>query len=99
LLPEAVVASMTRDHLSAAQRAGGEPILSRDHGWGYGLAVAAARTAEGVPAGAIGWNGGHGTSWVADPATGTTAMLLTQVAFTSPEPPPAHKALWRAVFG
>jgi CubicO group peptidase (beta-lactamase class C family) len=99
LLPEAVVASMTRDHLSAAQRAGGEPILSRDHGWGYGLAVATARTAEGVPAGAIGWNGGHGTSWVADPATGTTAMLLTQVAFTSPDPPPAHKALWRAVFG
>jgi CubicO group peptidase (beta-lactamase class C family) len=99
LLPEAVVAAMTRDQLTATQRAGGEPILTRDHGWGYGLAVATARTAEGIPAGAYGWNGGHGTSWVADPATGATVMLLTQVAFTSPDPPPAHKALWRAVFG
>jgi CubicO group peptidase (beta-lactamase class C family) len=98
LLPEAAVRSMTRDHLTAAQRAGGELILTKDHGWGYGLAVATARTAEGIPAGAIGWNGGHGTSWVADPATGTTAMLLTQVAFSSPDPPAAHTALWRAAF-
>ena len=99
LLSEASVTAMTRDHLTAAQRAGGEAILTKDHGWGHGLAVATARTAEGAPAGAYGWNGGHGTSWVADPATKTTALLLTQVAFTSPDPPPAHKALWRAVFG
>ena len=98
LLPEAVVRSMTRDHLTAAQRAGGEPILTKDHGWGYGLAVATARTAEGIPAGAIGWNGGHGTSWVADPGAGATAILMTQVAFSSPDPAAAHQALWRAVF-
>ena len=40
---------MTRDHLTASQRTGGEPILTADHGWGYGVAVATARTAEGVP--------------------------------------------------
>jgi CubicO group peptidase (beta-lactamase class C family) len=99
LLPEAAVAAMTLDHLTAAQRAGGEPILTADHGWGYGVAVATARTAEGVPAGAYGWNGGHGTSWIIDPATQTTAILMTQVAFTSPDPPPVHKAFQRAVFG
>ena len=70
-----------------------------DHGWGYGVAVATARTAEGVPARAYGWNGGHGTSWIIDPATQTTAILMTQVAFTSPDPPPVHKAFQRAVFG
>ncbi len=99
LLSAASVAAMTRDHLTAAQRAGGEPILTANHGWGYGLAVATARTAEGVPAGAYGWNGGLGTSWVADPASQTTAILMTQVAFTSPDPPPVHKVFCRAVFG
>ena len=99
LLSAAAVAAMTRDHLTAAQRTGGEPILTADHGWGYGVAVATARTAEGVPAGAYGWNGGNGTSWVVDPATQTTAILMTQVAFTSPDPPPVHKAFQRAVFG
>ena len=99
LLSDAAIAAMTHDHLTAAQRAGGEPILSPDHGWAYGVAVATARTAAGVPAGAYGWNGGHGTSWVIDPATRTTAILMTQVAFTSPDPPPVHKAFQRAVFG
>jgi CubicO group peptidase (beta-lactamase class C family) len=98
LLSGASIAAMTRDHLTAAQRASGEMILTADHGWGYGVAVATARTAEGVPAGAFGWNGGLGTSWLADPATQTTAILMTQVAFTSPDPPPVHKAFWRALF-
>jgi len=44
-------------------------------------------------------DGGLGTSWVMDPASDTTAILLTQAAFTSPDPPPVHKAFWRAVFG
>ncbi|HEY1753122.1 MAG TPA: serine hydrolase domain-containing protein [Caulobacteraceae bacterium] len=99
LLSTASVAAMRRDHLTAAQRAGGRPVLTADQGWGYGVAVTTARTAEGVPAGAFGWNGGLGTSWLADPATQTTALLMTQVAFTSPDPPPVHKALWRAAFG
>jgi len=34
-----------------------------------------------------------------DPAAGVTAILLTQAAFTNPDPPPVHKAFWRAVFG
>lgn len=99
LLSQAAIAAVTRDHLTAAQRAGGEPILTKDHGWGYGVAVATARTAEGIPAGSFGWNGGLGTSWVVDPATDTTAIVMTQAAFTSPDPPPAHKAFWRALFG
>ena len=99
LLSEASVASMTANQLTPTQRQGNAPILAADQGWGYGVAVELARTAEGVPAGAFGWNGGLGTSWVVDPATDTVAMLLTQVAFTSPDPPLAHQALKEAVFG
>ena len=99
LLSEASIAAMTRDHLTPAQRAGGAPILPPGHGWGYGLSVALERTADGLPAGAYGWNGGLGTSWVMDPHTDTTAILLTQAAFTNPDPPPVHEAFWRAVFG
>jgi len=99
LLSEAAVQAMTRDHLTEAQRAGGELVLGAGHGWGYGVAVANRRSPEGVPAGAFGWNGGLGTGWIADPATATTALLLTQVAFTSPDPPAVHKSFWRAVFG
>jgi CubicO group peptidase (beta-lactamase class C family) len=99
LLSEASVTAMTSNQLTPAQRQGNAPILLAEQGWGYGVAVELARTAEGVPAGAYGWNGGLGTSWIVDPATDTVAMLLTQVAFTSPDPPPAHKALKQAVFG
>jgi CubicO group peptidase (beta-lactamase class C family) len=99
LLSEASIAAMTRDHLTPEQRAGGAPILAAGQGWGYGVAVALERSAEGVPAGAYGWNGGLGTSWVMDPGGETTAILLTPTAFTSPDPPPVHMAFWRAVFG
>ena len=99
LLREASVAAMTTDHLTAAQREGGVAILGPDHGWGYGLAVALRTTAAGAPAGAYGWNGGSGTSWVADPASGTTAILLTQTSLVSPDPPAIHRDFWRAVFG
>ena len=58
LLSRASVAAMTRNHLTATQRAGGAPILPAGHGWGYGVAVALERSPEGVPAGAYGWNGG-----------------------------------------
>jgi CubicO group peptidase (beta-lactamase class C family) len=98
LVSEASVAAMTHDHLTTSQRGGGAPILL-GRGWGYGLSVCLERSPEGVPSGAFGWNGGLGTSWVMDPASDTTAILLTQAAFTSPDPPPVHKAFWRAVFG
>ncbi len=98
LLSEAPVAAMTRDHLTPAQRAGGRIILRPDHGRGYGMAVVLDATAEGIPAGAYGWSGGLGTTWVADPRSGLTAILMTQSMFTSPDPPQVHKDFWRAVF-
>ena len=93
------VLAMTRDHLSAEQRAGGRPILAPNQGWGYGVAVMLAATADGVPAGAYGWNGGLGTSWIADPASDRTIIVLTQTGFTGPQDFAAHGEVQRAVYG
>ena len=65
-------------------------------GWGYGVGVYVERSAEGVPAGAYGWDGGFGTSWFNDPANGLVAILMTQRMFDSPDPPQAHKDFARA---
>jgi CubicO group peptidase (beta-lactamase class C family) len=99
LLSKASVAAMTRDHLTAEQRLDGAAILQGGRGWGYGMAVATDPTPEGVPAGAYGWNGGLGTSWVADPASGVSVIVLTQTLFESPAAPNVHGDVWRAVFG
>jgi CubicO group peptidase (beta-lactamase class C family) len=98
LLSDASIEAMTNDYLTPAQREGGEIILGPNRGWGYGMSVACDTTAEGIPAGAYGWNGGCGTSWVADPASGVTAILMTQTMFERPDPPAVHKDFWHAVF-
>jgi CubicO group peptidase (beta-lactamase class C family) len=89
---------MTSNQLSAAQRDGGAAILGRGRGWGFGMSVVVSRSDEGLPEGAYGWNGGLGTSWIADPNTHKAAVLMTQTMFTSPTPPAVHQELWRAVF-
>jgi CubicO group peptidase (beta-lactamase class C family) len=98
LLSDASIDAMTSDRLTPVQREGGEIILGPNRGWGYGMSVACDTTAEGIPAGAYGWNGGCGTSWVADPSSGRTAILMTQTMFERPDPPAVHKDFWRAVF-
>ncbi|MBV8910229.1 MAG: serine hydrolase, partial [Gammaproteobacteria bacterium] len=45
-----------------------------------------------------GWNGGLGSSWVADPASGRTVIVLAETLFSSPAPPALHQEIWRAVF-
>lgn len=89
---------MTRDHLTADQRLRGEVILRPHHGWGYGMSVLT-DTIDGIPTGSYGWCGGFGTSWMADPGSDRTAILLTQTMFESPDPPAIHKDFWRMVLG
>jgi CubicO group peptidase (beta-lactamase class C family) len=98
LLAREAVTDMTRDHLTTAQRAAAAPIIGNRRGWGFGVAVVTETTPQGIPPGAYGWNGGFGTSWVADPRSATTAVLLTQTLFTSPMPPAVHQEFWSAVF-
>lgn len=92
LLSSASVALLTADHLTAEQAAGGAPLLDDGLGWGFGLAVV--KRDDGLaPRGRYGWDGGLGTSWAADPATGLTGILLTQRA-DWPAPWHAREDFW-----
>ncbi len=57
-------------------------------------AVPAADSTEGPLPWGIGWDGGTGTTWRSNPARGTTGILFTQRAGTSPEPPPWVEEFW-----
>jgi CubicO group peptidase (beta-lactamase class C family) len=74
VLTPATVAEMTRDQLTAAQRANvwaGFSFLD-NRGWGYGLSVLAD--------GRCTWEGGLGTSWSNLPSEDLTVVVLTQRA-------------------
>ncbi len=51
----------------------------------------------GMPRG-YGWEGGSGTAWRNDPATGLTGILLTQRMLASPEPPAVARDFWSAAY-
>jgi CubicO group peptidase (beta-lactamase class C family) len=74
VLRAGTVADMTRDQLSAAQRAAVWPGFSflDDRGWGYGVSV--------LPDGGYGWEGGLGTAWYNVPELDLTVVVLTQRA-------------------
>lgn len=78
LVPEAALAAARTDHLTPAQRADAEVFLG-GAGWGYGQCVESD--------GRYGWDGGLGTGWRADPHTGVSDLLLTQVLWSGPEGP------------
>jgi CubicO group peptidase (beta-lactamase class C family) len=98
LLRPASVDAMTHDQLTAMQRAAGAPILGSGRGWGFGLSVVVQPHSAGLPSGCFGWNGGLGSSWVADPRSGRSVIVLTETTFSSPVPPALHQEIWRAVF-
>ncbi len=74
VLRPATVAEMTRDQLTAAQRANVWPGFSflEDRGWGYGVSV--------LGDGRYTWDGGLGTTWSNIPSQDLTVVVLTQRA-------------------
>jgi CubicO group peptidase (beta-lactamase class C family) len=74
VLRSATVAEMTRDQLSAAERANVWPGFSflDGRGWGYGLSV--------LGDGNYTWDGGLGTAWSNVPSKDLTVVVLTQRA-------------------
>jgi CubicO group peptidase (beta-lactamase class C family) len=98
LSPEAV-ALMTTDRLTAAQRKASSLFLGEHGGWGLGLLVPAADSADRPLPWGIGWDGGTGTTWRSDPARGTTGILFTQREATSPVAPPWVEEFWAGVNG
>lgn len=78
LVSETTLTAARTDHLTPAQRADADAFLD-GAGWGYGQCV--------EPDGRYGWDGGLGTGWRADPHTGVSDLLLTQVLWSGPEGP------------
>jgi CubicO group peptidase (beta-lactamase class C family) len=97
VLSERAVTEMTRDQLTADQKARSNDFFDyfADHGWGYGVAVVTGRDVAGPP-GTYGWDGGMGTAWRNDPARQAVTLLLTQQMWTSPQPPPVCHDFWAA---
>lgn len=76
LAPESVRA-MTSDQVAPEAKSPESffPGFWEGTGWGYGVAI----QTSGPHVGRYGWTGGQGTDFFIDPATGTIAILLTQV--------------------
>jgi CubicO group peptidase (beta-lactamase class C family) len=86
------VAEMTRDQLTEDQKSHGGlgPGFFEGRSWGYCVAV--------EDGGAYGWDGGFGTTWRVDPANDLIVVVLTQVMFASPTPPPVHDVIQAAAY-
>ncbi len=70
---------LTTNVLTPEQIARGGIIL-RGRGWSHGLSVAVTPDEVSDTPGRYGWEGGYGTSWFNDPASGRIVILLTQVS-------------------
>jgi CubicO group peptidase (beta-lactamase class C family) len=92
LLPESV-RQITTNHLSPPQREIGALFLE-GQGWGFGGSVDLEPIEPWNVSGRYGWVGGTGTTAHLVPSTGSIAILLTQVAATSPIPPAIMRDFW-----
>ena len=93
VLPAGAVRAMTSDQLTDGQKAFGGlgPDFFAHKSWSFCQAV--------YEGGSFGWNGGFGTSWLADPARDLTVIVLTQRVFESAELPQAHRDIQAAARG
>ena len=85
------VREMSRDYLTAEQRELGAAVLG-GRGWGLGTSV----VLDGPWAGATGWDGGLGTSFLLHPARDLVVIVLTQRLFEAAQGPALHTELQAA---
>lgn len=88
------VREMTSDQLTEDQHRGTAAILG-DRSWGLCTGV----HTGGPRAGAFGWDGGLGTSWLVDPVRGVTVIVLANRMFDSPQLPAVHVDVQDAAYG
>jgi len=93
-LSEKAVAQMTLDQLTPAQRAGTADAFLHGRSWSMCQSV----ITEGPRAGAFGWDGGLGSSWLVDPALDLVVIVLTQRLWETSQPPAVHNELQDAAY-
>jgi CubicO group peptidase (beta-lactamase class C family) len=100
ILSRPTVETMTMDHLTPEQKAvsGLVPGSFDGFGWGFGVSVVTKREAASGPFGRFGWDGGLGTSWYSDPREDMVTILMTQSAWTSPNPPNVCLDFWTSAY-
>jgi CubicO group peptidase (beta-lactamase class C family) len=100
LLSRPSVETMTTDHLTPEQKAvsGLIPGYFDSHGWGFGMCVVTRRDDVASAPGRFGWDGGLGTSWYSDPREEMVTILMTQSAWTSPNPPDVCRDFWTLAY-
>ncbi len=100
ILSRPSVETMTTDQLTRDQKAvsGLVPGYFDSHGWGFGVSVVTRREDLADSVGRFGWDGGLGTSWSSDPQEDLVGILLTQRAWTSPNPPDVCRDFWTLAY-
>ncbi|MGN6672863.1 MAG: serine hydrolase domain-containing protein [Thermomicrobiales bacterium] len=100
ILSRLAVETMTTDQLTPAQKAmpGLSPGYWDSHGWGFGVSVVTRRDDIAAVPGQFGWDGGLGTAWRSDPSEEMVTILLTQRAWTSPDPPDICRDFWTLAY-
>ena len=88
------VTEMTRDQLTTQQRERDGKGFLDGRSWGFCQSV----VLDGPHAGAYGWDGGLGSSWLVDPARDLTVIVMTQRMFESAQPPQVHVDLQAAAY-
>ncbi len=99
ILGEESVEAMTADQLTPEQKARSAfvPGFFNRFGWGFCMSVVTGRDPL-KSVGAYGWDGGMGTTWFNDPKKGLVAIMMTQRAQESPDPPPVYLDFWKAAY-
>ena len=98
ILARPTVEAMTTDQLTPEQRAESAPITGASSGWGLGVSIVTKPDFAAAPPGRYGWSGGLGTSWWSDPREDMLAIILTERAFDSPEPPKVILDFWSSAY-
>ena len=101
ILSRPSVETMTTDQLTPEEKAQSNDLLPGyfdTHGWGFGVSLITWRLDASGPVGKFGWDGGLGTSWYVDPQEQMVTILMTQAAFTSPDPPPVVRDFWTMAY-
>jgi CubicO group peptidase (beta-lactamase class C family) len=100
VLSEEATRAMTRDQLTAEQKAVSEmppPGYWHNHGWGLGMAVVTGADEFSAVPGRFGWDGGLGTSCWSDPAHQMVGVLMTQRA-AFPPMASVYRDFWRTAY-
>jgi CubicO group peptidase (beta-lactamase class C family) len=90
------VEMMTTDQLTLGQKTA-SGMFTGPFGWGFGLSVVLRRDFP-MGIGTFGWSGGMGTCWYTDPSEEMTTILMTQTAWTSPQPPNVCLDFWALAY-